>query len=312
MKGLTLSRLYYEAVGEPMLDTLFPDLKKELAIGLVGEGSECLGFDDAFSQDHDFGPGFCIWLPERLNREFGAKLQDAYNALPKDFAGFYGRQATREAGQRVGVFSIEAFYSKYIYSSSYPSDAISWFKIPMHYLRTATNGEVFDDYLGTFSEIRRVLQGYYPEDVIRKKLAANCGKMAQAGQYNFKRSLDRDDIGAAFLARGIFVQAALSALFLLNRRYMPFYKWAFRDGQSFVYGADNYELLRQLSEMPLFPDDKENLKVIEAISCGTIDLLRQAGYSNETSDFLLPHAERIAQSIEDVRLKGLPLMLDFD
>ncbi len=66
MKGLELSRAYYEEYGKPMIDTQLAQYKPYLAAGLVGEGSECLGFDDELSTDHDFGPAFCLWVPEEL------------------------------------------------------------------------------------------------------------------------------------------------------------------------------------------------------------------------------------------------------
>ena len=48
MKGIELCRAYFEAEGMPMLKRLekqYPELRGKLAAGLVGQGSECLGFD---------------------------------------------------------------------------------------------------------------------------------------------------------------------------------------------------------------------------------------------------------------------------
>ena len=62
MKGLELSRRYWEAYGVPLLDR-FPELRDRLAAGLCGSGSECFGYDDELSRDHDFDPGFILFLP---------------------------------------------------------------------------------------------------------------------------------------------------------------------------------------------------------------------------------------------------------
>ena len=75
MKGLELSRAYYEEYGKSMIDTQLAQYKPYLAAGLVGEGSECLGFDDELSTDHDFGPAFCLWVPEELYAKAGTEMQ---------------------------------------------------------------------------------------------------------------------------------------------------------------------------------------------------------------------------------------------
>ena len=64
-KGLELSQEYYETIGRPVLEELFPAYMDKIAVGLVGEGSECFGYDDMISMDHDYGPSFCIWLTKK-------------------------------------------------------------------------------------------------------------------------------------------------------------------------------------------------------------------------------------------------------
>ena len=57
MRGIELSRRYFEEYGVPMIKNTFSDIEDLLACGIVGEGSECLGCDDEISRDHDFCTG---------------------------------------------------------------------------------------------------------------------------------------------------------------------------------------------------------------------------------------------------------------
>ena len=84
MKGLEIARAYYEQYGEPMLREKFPGLMPFVAAGLAGSGSECWGFDDEISRDHDFEPGFSLFLPgEEIfrnmlsNEKHRAKIEQA-------------------------------------------------------------------------------------------------------------------------------------------------------------------------------------------------------------------------------------------
>ena len=105
MQGLELSRRYYETYGRPMLEAKFPELVPLLAVGLAGSGSECLGFDDAISEDHDFDPGFCIWLPgeDVVDRKAAFQLERAYAALPSEFEGCKRSAVAPVGGARKGV-----------------------------------------------------------------------------------------------------------------------------------------------------------------------------------------------------------------
>lgn len=310
MKGMDLAREYFEQYGKTLIEEHFGAYKQEMAAGLVGEGSECLGYDDEFSQDHDFGPGFCIWIPESLYQVIGVDMQNAYDNLPKTFQGFT-RIQTAQAGGRVGVISIEQFCRKYIGLPHEPKDNMEWFRIPERFLATAANGQVFCDYLGTFSEIRNTLKRFYPEDVLKKKLAARTAVMAQSGQYNYHRCMKRGDTYAAYLACGTFVKTALSAVYLLNEIYMPFYKWAFRGAGELkkLSGVVNdlKELIKLVDE-PKNSDKKEWL--IENVCIAVGRELNERGFTRTTDAFLQFHGEELMRNIQDSRLRNLHIMSD--
>lgn len=311
MKGLELSRAYAHECGIPMLMDRFPEYMDKIAVGLVGEGSECFGYDDALSTDHDFGPGFCIWIPEEIYREAGQRIASAYDMLPQSYRG-YERIQTPQGTGRVGVVSVEKFYSRYIGMDNAPCDNMQWLRIPETFLATATNGQVFLDNLGRFSEIRSVLKGFYPADVKKKKLAARLAIMAQAGQYNYSRSQKRGSLEASYMACGEFVRAALSAIYIINDSYMPFYKWAFK-------GLENITRLRdaanKLSKLVALSDDftNGNLKqqLIEDICSEMGRELNLLGYTRTTDSFLETHGLEIMGTIEDSRLRNMHIMADF-
>lgn len=311
MKGMQLSKLYYETFGKQMIQEKFALYKDEIAVGLVGEGSQCLGFDDEYSLDHDFGPDFCLWISKDLYDKIGLELKNEYERLPQSFMGYDNKN--KIATDRTGVFEIDSFYNKYTNCGSRPKDNVDWMKIPERFLSMATNGEVFTDIKGDFTSARENLLNFYPLDVLKKKLSARLAIMAQSGQYNYYRCMRRQDSYAAYLSCNEFVKNTLSAIFLLNRKYMPFYKWAFRASENLLK-LD--ETVKKLKKLVLLSDEYTNFskktQLIESICYDISNELEKQGYCVAQSDFLESHAIQIMGTISDFRLRNLHIMADFD
>lgn len=304
MNGLALCRSYFETYGRPMLDLRFPKHSARIAAGLVGEGSECLGYDDEISRDHDYGPGFCLWLAKEDYDEIGQELQRAYLELPREYGGLQ-RMTSAQGQGRVGVFETGAFYRRFTGLSGPPETLLQWLRLPESYLATATSGEVFWDPLGAFSEIRQTYLNYYPEDVRRKKLAARAVQAAQAGQYNFSRCWKHGESVAAGIALHKFIEAAISMAHLLCRRYMPYYKWMHRSLAQLPKLSDLAELIQRLSRIGGYAEHREEAEdLIEQISARLIWELRTQGLSDSQSDFLQDHGYEIMCHISDPTLRA--------
>lgn len=308
MRGIELSEKFFNEYGKDMLKE-FAEIFPRVAAGIAGEGSECLGFDDEISKDHDFDAGFCIWLTKEDEEKYGFALSRAYSRLPKEFMGVKRQILAPVGGDRRGVTTVGEFYKKFLGTEGAPESYEQWLSIPSYSLLAASDGKVFMDNLGKFSEIRDVLKKGYPEDVRRKKLAANLAFMAQSGQYNYERLILRKETGAAQLAAFEFVKHAVSAIYLINDAYEPFYKWAFK-------GMRGLKSLSEL-EVPLCElietgnskkESEKKLEGIENICAAIIAELKRTGLSAANGEGLELHAFSVTDGIKNPNVRNLHLL----
>lgn len=307
MKGIEISKAYFEEYGRPMLEKDFSDILPYLCVGMVGSGSDCYGFDDEISRDHDFEPGFCIFIPNEdvVDRRKEFLLERAYAKLPKEFMGLKRSLVSPVGGRRNGVIRISDFYLNKIGSSDGKLSVLDWLTISESYLLEATNGEIFFDNYGEFSEIRNRIMNM-PEDIRLKKLAGNMLLMAQSGQYNYGRCLSHGETGAAQLAVIEFVNAAMKTVFLLNKKYMPYYKWSFRamrDLKLFSTFSDSFEYLLTSENDSATAQTKTD--VIEDIASMIIGYLIDNEMTKAICGDLEKHAYSVNDSISDPNIRNM-------
>ena len=313
MKGLELAEAYYKAYGQEMLQTEFPQAAQQAAVGLVGYGSECLGFDDGVSMDHDYGPSFCVWLPREVYRQYGVRMQAAYEALPQEFMGCKGRVMQEQGRGRVGVLCLEDFYLGILGRDTVPGTDAEWLVLSEESLAAVTNGRVFEDHLGRFSEVRNGLLQYYPKSVWIRKLVQALAKAAQAGQYNYARAMKRGERIAAELSLTEFIQESMKIVYLLNRKYAPFYKWMHRGLQELAVCAEVGDMLNLLYQIPDPASAWEGVKaedylyhlnindgrvlIIEAVCSVIVQELNAQGLSALQDNFLQNHLQTLLEKI---------------
>lgn len=297
-QGMALCRDFYQEHGVPMIATHFPHQASQIAVGLVGHGSECFGFDDCFSRDHDFGAGFCLWLPDALYLEIGEALQREYDKLPMVYQGVARTPSSGE--KRVGVFSISGFYQRILGRSTPPVTEAQWEALEEKSLATATNGAVFRDDLGEFTRIRQALLNHYPVEVLCHKVAHFSHEISQKGQYNLPRTLKRGDFFTARLILAQFQEDVLSLAYLLQGVYAPFYKWVMPQWKKLDSTQELTSLLEEFSAISI-PEDKNSDKLfetIEKIIAFLIQQLQKKGYianiyEKEDKNFLEGYLQEI-------------------
>ncbi len=298
-----------------MLQEKFPAYRERIAAGLVGDGSECFGYDDEISRDHDWGPAFCLWLTKEDYGAIGASLQSEVNKLPREFAGIKAREESTWGSGRTGVFEIGEFYKRFIGFDHVPETLREWQVIPEEYLAAATNGKVFTDPFGEFTAFRDKLKAFYPDDVRVKKIASRCMTIAQAGQYNYMRCVRRGEYVAARLSEARFINDAISMIFLLNRRYKPFYKWMHRVMKQLpVLGDIIYGLFSELVAVSGYGTEKSDYarknNIIEEICGCIIGELKRQQLSDSKSDFLLDHGPAVQTKIKDTRMRDMNVWVE--
>ena len=308
MNGIELSKNFYLRYGADMLHAQFPEWEGRVAVGICGEGSECCGWDDEISRDHDFSPDFCIFLPEAVDEKTAFQMERAYAKLPKEYEGVPRLRLSPVGGNRRGVLRMRDFL---LAKTGRPDGALTlrdWLTLPEHYLLEATNGEIFRDDEGSFTAIRQQLS-QLPEDVRLKKLAGRLLLMAQSGQYNYTRCLSHGESAAAQLAMNEFIRHTLAAVFLLNRRYLPYYKWQFRALRELPRLSEleeTLELLLTTDNSPVMARAKADLT--EELASKIITALQDDGLSSAVCGDLEKHAYSVNDRVCDINLRNANIL----
>lgn len=235
-RNLDRCRAFYEKYGAPMIHEVFPEYEQRIAVGMVGEGSDCFGFDDEISKDHDYGIGFCMWLTPKDYQQIGETLQKKYDRLIAKYhnnMGYTENSVEMFLEKRRGVFEIHGFYERLLGMATVwkakgeealLNDDI-WQRLPEERLAAAVNGEVFRDDLGCFTAIRNQMKAYYSDEIRGKRIAEKLHEFSQYAQSNYARMMARKDHVTADICIAEGMKTAMELCYLLNRVYAPYYKW---------------------------------------------------------------------------------------
>ncbi len=295
------NRRFYEEKVKPLIHDVFGAYEGRIAVGIAGEGSDCFGYDDEISRDHDFGTGVCLWLSDEDMTVFGRELSEAYDKLVDEKDRKYYTERLKE---RRGVMSIHDFYSNILQIDCNTKDCVmtgdQWLGLDHSCLATATNGEVFRDDTGEFTRFRKLLLSYYPEKVWRIRIAGKMHEYSAALQVNYQRCMSRKDRVSAEVCRIKGMTAAMELYFLLKRQYMPYYKWAYRalsdidTNGSFTARIDELAALHSEEsawEGTKYQPNRPNLKdrivgVAEDIGYDISEMLKNAGLITRINPYL--------------------------
>lgn len=322
--NITRSREFYEKYGRKMIRNRFPEYEDKIAVGVVGMGSDCFGFDDEISTDHDYDIGFCMWLTPEVYDEIGVDLIAAYKDLLKE-AGVdedsYGRLVERR-----GVFEIRDFYREFLGDSYNLGGAI--FGYEDYQLSAATNGEIFRDDLGEFTAVRNRLLEYYNDRAWGLKLVKAVHNFSQYGQSNYARMMARKDYVTANMCVGMAVESAMDLTYLLARTYAPYYKWKFKGLEKLIndrkwINVDKlFELrglLEELSELggqakawenvqydpSMVNYNDKKLVLIDKIAEALLSELKSKGLATGDDVFLQSHEPYITRFLRTNRVKQI-------
>ncbi len=236
--GLELAGLYYREAVKPILQADYPDLVH--SAGLIGPGSEVLGFDTEMSTDHNWGTRVVLYLSEEdharlagdLHRTLGAKLPVSFRGYPTHFEELPDEPDTvilkpassRPINHRVYVTTLHGFVRRYLgIDLDRELSVVDWLTIPEQKLRTLVAGAVYHDGLNVLEPMRRKL-AYYPHDLWLYLLSSQWQRIGQEEPFVGRADIVGDELGSAVIAARL-VRDLMRLCLLIEKQYAPYAKW---------------------------------------------------------------------------------------
>lgn len=240
VKGLELSRAFFAQTVQPILSRRFPDL--QYSAGLIGSGSEVIGYDDPVSTDHHWGPRVMLFLSPADHRALAGSIDTLLaQELPHRFLGYstnfsapktedgdHGVQLLADIDEgpvnhRIEILTLDGFMSDYLgIAAADLLRAADWLSIPQHKLLSVTGGAFFRDDLGVQAARDRLR--FYPQDLWLYMLASGWSRIGQDEHLAPRAGAVEDELGSALIGSRL-ARSIMQLCFLLERQYAPYAKW---------------------------------------------------------------------------------------
>jgi hypothetical protein len=198
--------------------------------GLLGWGSDVLGYDDETSVDHGWGPRLIVLVEED---DVDTTLAAIEATLPESFHGWPVRFPDPAGVQRhyVTVTTPASWFVEQLGQDPRDGlDAVDWLVLPQQLLLGVVRGAVYHDGLNVLGDVRRQL-AWYPKDVELWMVASQWQRVWQDEAFVGRTAQVGDETGSVLVA-GRLVRDLMRLCFLFAGRYWPYSKWfgtAFRD-----------------------------------------------------------------------------------
>ncbi len=312
--GIELNRRFYDDVVGPILAPWAH------SAGLLGWGSDVLGYDTERSTDHGWGPRLEVFV-EPHDVEAAHATVDA--ALPASFAGRPVRYGWDDWPVRhyVDIVPLGTWLGRQLgLDAGAGVSTVDWLVMPQQKLLEVVRGAVYHDGLGALEPLRARL-AYFPDDVWTWMLACQWQRVSQEEPFTGRTAEVGDEIGSRLLA-GRLAREVMRLHFLYAREYWPYSKW-FGTAYARLPGAS--ELLPSFNDAVAATDfptrEKALTRVYETLARMHNDSGLQAVDEPTVRPFhgrpfLVPASDRFVAAclaaVTDERLRTLPLVGSVD
>lgn len=192
------------------------------AAGLLGWGSDVLGYDTARSMDHGWGPRVAVLVDgdqvERVRQAVEDGLPDEYDG----YAVRFGWDA-QEPGHHVTVATLGDWLRGHLgFDASQGIGIADWLVTPQQQILGVVAGRVYADD-GRLAAVREAL-AWYPDQLWRWMLACQWSRIAQEEAFVQRTHEVGDELGSRVVAARL-VRDLMRLALLQSRTYAPYTKW---------------------------------------------------------------------------------------
>ena len=324
IKGKELCREFFFRAAKPLLDEVFPGLV--YTAGLLGYGSDVLGYDDAVSTDHMWGPRFYLFLsPENIALQPQIKKLFA-EKLPVNFMGYsvnFSEPDPNDCGVRhpvpvengpvsplIWIYTPGGYLKEYLGKENLEQlSAADWLAFSEHRLLALRSAEFYTDGLGMKAMLAPLR--FYPLDVQKYLIASNWSLIAEEQAFVGRCAQVGDELGSR-LACGRIAERLMRLCFLYCGEYAPYSKWF---GTAFSRLPADEQLKKAIAAAVAAPDYAQREAALIKAQLLTAKLHNASGMTEPVAveaqkyfgrEMTVIFADRIVQAVQDT-LKGTPL-----